>query len=444
MLVQRGTESARPLQQVGEAVPAESGPHLRFLPTDAGLPADAHFAPRPNVPDCTDSDLTAVLDLAGERLLITPRAQQACLLPDDLRVTVPDQVTVVQDRQPAVPNPPDFGGQFVHSPGVALNARWSGPCERTPTSGTLTGTGLSLGFTTKGTPASCGAGEETLHLGPAHNSGGPGAVVPEDRADLEVTLQLPKEVRRGAPFDYRVAVANPSDHDVALRPCPTFATSYQETGHGGGGSYGRLPCAQLPDVLHARQQIVVLMTGRTQTVEPATAESRTSAELTWQISGTDPATGRLEVVDRPPKALAPVPYLSPSGASPAPSTFRYTPGNGAFPVVIEGPASVRVGEVLRYKAVFTNSGGPVVPLRPCPGWTELVAQAPKVTNRPKIIERSGVIDCVHAPDQVNPGEQIAFEMERVIGTDTPPGAYQVYWQIHNGMTSAPFDLEVLP
>jgi hypothetical protein len=106
---------------------------------------------------------------------------------------------------------------------------------------------------------------------------------------------------------------------------------------------------------------------------------------------------------------------------------------------------VRVGDTLRYRAVFTNpEGGPVVPLTPCPAWTELLAQAPKVTNRPDIVERTGAVNCAQAPAKIGPGQQIAFEMERVIGPDTPPGAYQLYWQIHNGLVSAPFDLEIVP
>jgi hypothetical protein len=446
VVAQRGATAPVPLAQVGDPVPAEFGPNVRFLPTDAGLPGAAAIRIDPRLTQCTAQQLTAVLDLAGDQLNVRTGPQgRACQLPGDLRVTLPGAVTVVREEQPEVPNPPDFSeGQFLHAAGIALNARWTGRCDALPTSGTLDGTGLTVAFPVQGTPAGCGTGDPALRVGPAHLANRPGGVVPRDRADLDVTLQLPEEVSRGAEFEYQVSLANPTGHDVSLRPCPTFATRFIGNGTGGGG-YGRLPCDRLPDTLHARQKVAVLMTERTWGDQPAQADSRSEAEVTWQIAGTPKATGTLDVVDRAPKVLPPVPYLAPSGQPPAKSSFRYPAMNGPFPVVIEGPATVRVGETLRYKVVFTNPpGGPTVPLRPCPRWTELVAQAPKVTNRPKILERTGAVNCAQAPDHIGPGEQITFEMERLINADTPPGAYQLYWQIHNGMTSAPFDLDVQP
>jgi hypothetical protein len=445
LVAQRGPSHPRPLEQVGGPVAVEDGPTVRFRPTDAALPAAANFGLfDPNRPDCTPDDVTAVLDLTDGALHIRPRQLQVCLLPEDLHVTVPAPVGVVRDEQPQVPNPPEFGGRFLHARGVDLNATWTGRCDEIPARGTVAGGDLTVPFTVSGSHAGCGTADPELHVGPAHQAGGPGGVVPADRADLNVSLQLPVEVASGATFQYQITLANPTGHDVALRPCPTFAVMYRSRG-GGTGSMGRAPCDQLPESLHSRQQVTLLATQLGSSAGPTKQDSRTPGELTWQIAGAEPAHGTVDVVEAAPKIVDAVPYLAPSGEAPVKSTFRYPPVNGAFPVNLEGPATVHVGEVLRYKVVFVNpAGGPTVPLEPCPTWTEIVAQAPKVTHRPKIIERTGTINCDQAPTRVNPGEQITFEMERPIGSDTPPGAYQVYWQIHNGMTSAPFDLDVLP
>lgn len=443
LIAQRGSATTRPIEQVAGPVPVASLGATKFRSTDAGLPAAASFGTDPHIAACSAGQLEASLDLGEGQILVHVRNAGVCALAADLRVTLDGPVSVVNESQPDVPNPPVFNGRFLHSVGIALNAEWSGSCDSVPREGALVAADLTVPLTVTGSPAGCGSGAQVLRVGPAHLATGPGAIVPVDRARLVVSLRLPTEVSSGGEFEYQVIIANPTQSAVSLRPCPTFATSFNSAGAGFGG-YGRIPCEQLPQQLNGREQVALLMTGTTQTAEPVRSDSRTTAELVWQIAGTEKATGSLEVVQRAPRILPPVPYLAPTGEATAKSSYRYPAGNGTFPVIIEGPATARVGETLHYKVVFTNpDGGPTVPLRPCPAWTELMAQAPKVTNRPKIVERTGALNCAQAPDHVAPGEQIVFEMERLIGPDTPPGAYQMYWQIHNGMTSAPFDVDVV-
>jgi hypothetical protein len=445
-LLDRPSGQAVPLQRVGEPVVVNDSEAVNFQAGDAGLPASAGaFPPNPdNVGPCDPGQLTAVLDLASEQVRVEPRQNTVCLLPPDSRVELPPPVSVVLDLQTAVPNPPVFGGRLVQSGGIAFNADWSGRCDVLPSSGSLVGVGLRVPLPVTGTPPSCGAGGPMLRVGPAHAARRPGAVVPADRAGLAISLQLPTEVSSGKDFTYDVVVANPSEHTIALRPCPTFSATFRgPTGGSGGG--GRLPCDRLPGRLEARTKLVLVMHVRTSNAEPTKTEIRAEGNVRWGIAGTPEATGTLSVVQHAPEQLPAVPYLAPTGQPPAKSSFRYPGGNGAFAVILAGPARVRVGDTLRYRAVFTNpEGGPVVPLTPCPAWTELLAQAPKVTNRPDIVERTGAVNCAQAPAKIGPGQQIAFEMERVIGPDTPPGAYQLYWQIHNGLVSAPFDLEIVP
>jgi hypothetical protein len=251
-------------------------------------------------------------------------------------------------------------------------------------------------------------------------------------------------VASGGAFTYQVELANPTRNSISLRPCPTFVSLVLGAGGGGGGP-GRLPCDDLPDRLAPGSKLVLVMHAETSIAPPTTSDVRNTGTIRWGIAGADEATASLTTVQHAPQALPPVPYLAPTGTAPAKSSFRYRSAGGAFPIIIDGPAQVRAGETLHYRAVFTNpAGGPVVPLQPCPAWTETMAQAPKVTNKPDIVERTGAVNCSKAPSEVRPGQQVAFEMARVIGPDTPPGAYQIYWQVHNGLVSAPFDLEVLP
>jgi hypothetical protein len=437
--------TAVPLQQVGEPVDVDPVAARDFRPDDAGLPVSSMALPDdPNLRACEAAGLTATLDLAAGRVLIEPPRATACRLPADLHVQLPTGVTVKEDVQPDVPNPPGFGGRFLQSTGVAFNTSWSGSCDALPNAGSVVGGELRIAMTVTGTPASCGTGDGALRVGPAHQTRAPGAIVPTDRAGLVVSLELPDEVDSGAAFTYRVTLGNPTDDSIALRPCPTF-TSLTMGPAGGGGGPGRLPCDKLPDRLEAHTKVVLVMHASTFVGPAATTESRAEGSIRWGIAGTEDASGSLTVVQRAPKALPPVPYLAPSGTPPPKSSFRYPGASGAFPIVLDGPARVHAGDVLRYRAVFTNrTGGPVVSLEPCPPWTELMAQAPKVTDKPDIIERSGAVNCTSAPKEIRPGEQVAFEMERLIGPDTPPGAYQIYWQFGGVGASAPFDLEVIP
>jgi hypothetical protein len=44
----------------------------------------------------------------------------------------------------------------------------------------------------------------------------------DPRTDLQVSLQVPPTATAGALLEYTVTLTNPTDHDIALEPCPTF------------------------------------------------------------------------------------------------------------------------------------------------------------------------------------------------------------------------------
>jgi hypothetical protein len=432
--------------QVGSPVAIERGPAGQFRRDDAGLPAARrpYGGHPPNLPSCTAAELIAALDLSEGIVRIDLRpGGTSCLLPADVHVEAAAPLRVVTQQQPDVVNPPEFDGRFLHRGGIELNAAWTGDCAALPTQVEVTGTELgSLEAAVRGRPATCGAGAARLLVGPAHPTENPGGIVPTDRSGLTLQLVLPAEVGNAGPFDYRVTIANPTAEPISLRPCPTFAASYTGPTGAGHGTGGRLPCDALPARLASHEEVVIAMTETADNGAPQQNGGSGDGTVTWQIAGTMAASAPVHVVQHAPKVLPPVPYAAPSGLAPAPVAFPFQ-SNGAFPIVIEGPTTVRSGETLRYRAVFTNpDGGASVALQPCPGWIETFVVAPKAAANPTPDVRKGAVNCAHAPEQIAPGESIAFEMELAIPADTAPGPYQLFWQLNRGIDSEPFDLDV--
>lgn len=438
-------DADEPVTPVGAPVRMTLSPMQdRFRSADAGLPRGpvANLRLRP----CRTSAVQGSLDLAAGLLNIgVRRGEMACGLPDQVDVDLGSEVAVEHDVQPKVPNPPDFGGRMLDASGVLLSARWSGTCARVPDQASLTGLdGGAVPLKVTGTPETCGDGRSALTLGPAHRPGMPGAVVPADRAGLDVDVEVPEELKDGETFEYTVTLANPTDGVIALRPCPTYSINILVVRGTGTGDNGRLPCEVLPNELPGGRSFQVVG----QATLPSGAVGEGSAEgplrLTWQIAGPKEATATAVVTGTDPVALPDVPYLAPNGAVPAQSSFRYQ-SSGTFPVLIEAATRVRAGEVLRYRAVLTNPGGAsAIPMRPCPPWTETFVVAPQVNPNPRPLIRKGVANCAKAPEQIEPGEQVAFLMELTIPPDAAPGPYQLFWQMHRGLASGPFDLLVTP
>src|SRR4051812_15499714 len=174
IVLDRSSETAVPLQQFGDAVDVDASAMGTFRPDDAGLPASSHAAMEPTVRDCDASQLVAVLDLGGEGLQVQPRQPAVCLLPADAHVELAAPVTVRQQLQPDVPNPPGFGGRFLQSNGILFNTTWSGRCDAVPTGGYLVASGLRVPVKVTGTPPTCGTGDAELLVGPAHAVSLPG------------------------------------------------------------------------------------------------------------------------------------------------------------------------------------------------------------------------------------------------------------------------------
>lgn len=419
--------TARVVQQTArDSRDSDAGPPVSY---DPPLPLDQLSA-------CTADAVTATLDLdEGVLRLDHHERRRACALPAALGLDLPG-VDVRELPQPDVPNPPRYDGRYLTTDGVTRNATWSGACTQLPAAGRLQGLDVPVAVT--GTPPDCGPGAARLDLGPAHQAGKPGAVVPADRRALRVDVDLPEDPSP-ASVDYLVHLTNTGDRPVSLRPCPTYSYLVMLDPGGGSGDRGRLPCEQLPDTLAPHQRVDLQLTTQLfATTDPGPHQ----LTVTWSIAGTPPGTARATVRDRPVVELPDVPYLAPGADVPAPSSFRYL-FSGAFPVALEGPRTVAAGSVLRYRAVLTNgSGRPDVPLQPCPAWTETLVLAPKASETPTPLVRRGAVDCARAPAVVRGGERIAFEMELTVPADTPAGSYQLFWQLHRGVDSDPFDLEV--
>src|SRR4051794_17726522 len=152
IVLDRPSGTGGPLQQFGDPVDVDASAMGTFRPDDAGLPASSHAAMEPSVRDCDASQLVAVLDLGGEGLQVQPRQPGVCMLPADAHLELAAPVTVKQEVQPDVPNPPGFGGGFLQSTGILFNTTWSGRCEATPTDGYLVGSGLRVPVKVTGTP----------------------------------------------------------------------------------------------------------------------------------------------------------------------------------------------------------------------------------------------------------------------------------------------------
>ncbi len=90
-----------------------------------------------------------------------------------------------------------------------------------------------------------------LSVGIAHTAGTPAGLLPADRDDLRVSLELPASVRDGDPVSFVAVLSNPTDADVPLDPCPSWgaAQGREDSDSSSYGSRsGRLPCDRVREV----------------------------------------------------------------------------------------------------------------------------------------------------------------------------------------------------
>ena len=108
---------------------------------------------------------------------------------------------------------------------------------------------------------------------------------PDPRSDLQISIQLPATATAGASLDYEVTLANPTAHDIALEPCPTFIQ------HGAAGikDLHLLNCAQAQPISAGGSEVFAM-----RVAIPAT-EPVGRTRLWWSIATVNGATGSAEI-----------------------------------------------------------------------------------------------------------------------------------------------------
>ena len=69
------------------------------------------------------------------------------------------------------------------------------------------------------------------------------------------------------------------------------------------------------------------------------------------------------------------------------------------------PKTLTMGETLRYVVELHNPTNDAISLDPCPGYYQAWGESGTAVFGP------GVLNCEDAPDEIGPGETVAFEME---------------------------------
>jgi hypothetical protein len=107
----------------------------------------------------------------------------------------------------------------------------------------------------------------------------------DPRTDLLVSLQVPPTATAGALLEYTVTLTNPTDHDIALEPCPTFI----QHGDAGYKDPHQLNCAAARPVRgHDCERFAM------QVAVPASAPLGQS-RVWWEIATVNGSTASAEV-----------------------------------------------------------------------------------------------------------------------------------------------------
>lgn len=127
----------------------------------------------------------------------------------------------------------------------------------------------------------------TLTVGLPRTEGTPAALVPPDRQNLRVSLELPDNLDTRGPLGYLVRLANPTDSPISLQPCPAYQVVYGvENVQGAMGqvsAVGRLNCDAAPDVVPAGEEIAFEMMQQPFSGGPEGSISGVSVH--WGIAG---------------------------------------------------------------------------------------------------------------------------------------------------------------
>lgn len=282
-------------------------------------------------------------------------------------------------------------------------------------------------------------------LGPPDPSPPQGPPPPAERAQLEVSVELPPSATVDELTSYTAVLQNPTDVEIALRPCPTYRMEF-----GGQAVIGRLPCDKLPDAMDAGQTLRIDLAATMGFWDGPDTTDR-DIGVTWAIGGPPAARGRL--------TLKPIPLgepvdVAPFSNEPAPPgepvdgvvglQHHMRPEWNLTPTIITAPSTVRAGETFRYTVRLVNvSPRDPVHLRPCRGFTqwlqrplrpagEQVAFLDWSFERHEITSLQSqeyMINCSALPQELPARRWVQLEMQMQVPADYAPGPASLAWKV---------------
>ncbi len=203
---------------------------------------------------CSPADLGVTVGAAGayrgsatQELILTNRAQDACFIPG-----APSTTLLFDDGGQQVTAPGQFAAtriDFQPGQSAVLLVGAPGTCSSADPSRSKVATRMALGLPVGGSiqvqgvylDVQCGQSSVVLLAA----SDAPAAATGPQSA-LTGSISAPASAARGQVYRYTVTLANPTDQDIPLSPCPSYSQSLsQPAGDGSTGSSGTwlLNCA---------------------------------------------------------------------------------------------------------------------------------------------------------------------------------------------------------
>lgn len=427
-----------------QPAPQGGGPDVAPAPDPAG--DRRHFYSGP----CQIGEVTATLDLSGAGTLQlsggAPR-EQPCGLPGratsltivdgSVRTTIPIRYLA----QPAVPNPPARNDEVL-TPRSPLTGDVDWPSWCGPRQGRLELEGLTadpVPVTLTGGLPPCTGRSAPLRLNTLSSEGAPTGIVPAARAGLRVAVDYPAEVPPGVVRPYTVRLQNPTGVPISLSPCPTYLLTQVNPKSGiatagpSGGDTATLPCDRLPSSLNPGDEVTVVLEARFGYQDPKLRGLQVLS-LSWGIAGTaaDEQAVSMRFPD-PAPPVADVPWrdtAAPPGQPREPKVGEGLPYAPLTPTVQGLPATARPGQVLRYSVRLANTatGGPAVPLDPCPGFVQYLQLGLGGPERDEDVDEH-YINCPDGPTGIPAGKAVLLRMELTVPDNAPAGTAMLTWKV---------------